>query len=992
MSISVSVTELNETVNLVISGDSTNIGIDVTELYETVDLSINESRDAYQLAVASGYTGTREEWLALTTNAINSSLLSGKGYLITSSDSGVISVLESGQSGYAILSDPSQIGGLRWGPVEGGGAEATGVTSFNTRDGAVTSASGDYADDFITNTSTVTGGTVKDALDSIDLRIGATGQSLLNDLESTGSNLFNLANEISGALNFYLTGGLQNTGSSLSLRIDNSGGLFITSSGEFNDRLKNTGDSLISLNSSTSGDINFYLTGGDSGLSSRLESTGSNSYNLSIGLSGEILDRLEQTGQATQNIVDSVFGREGDIVGQSGDYSNTGITNESNVIGATTADALNTLDQRLTSSGALGHGGGGGAVSSVFGRNGVVVAESGDYSDTGITNTSNIEGNSVFEALNSIHSRIDNSGGLIISSSGEINSIIEQTGLDLIQLNSNTSGDINFYLTGGDAVLSSNLESTGSSLNIRLDNSGNLFINSSGELNSRIDGLANDLESTGSDLFNLANQISGELNIYLTGGDANLSTKIENTGSSLNLRIDNSGNLFIVSSGEFDSRISSALTDLENTGSNLYDFANQISGQLNFYLTGGDSSLSSRIQSTGSSLHARIDNSGGLLINSSGEFNTRLKNTGDSLISLNSTTSGALNFYLTGGDSAVSNRIQSTGSSLNLRVDNSGSLFINSSGQLQSNISSTGSNLYNLTKNVSGEINFRFTGADAVISNNLRLTGSNLNTRINNTGALITSLSGSLNTRLSSTGSDLINLNSSTSGAINFYLTGGDAILRDSIKNTGSLFINSSGEFNARINTLTTNLQNTGSNLYNFANTISGELNFYSTGNDASLSSRIESTGSSLNTRIDNSGTLFINSSGALKASINEKQDRISSSFVASETLFSGNYINIWDYNGVSQVRKTDANDSGRFAVGYINSNYNSGDAVDVEYLGLNKGFTGLSVGKPYYLSLISGNVTESPLTGSNQIFQNIGTAVSPQEIFTSISRHYIII
>lgn len=71
--------------------------------------------------------------------------------------------------------------------------------------------------------------------------------------------------------------------------------------------------------------------------------------------------------------VSSVFGRTGAVVAQTGDYDSDQIDNVSSVAGASVSDALETLAAT------------GGAVASVFGRTGAVVAVAGDYTASQIT-------------------------------------------------------------------------------------------------------------------------------------------------------------------------------------------------------------------------------------------------------------------------------------------------------------------------------------------------------------------------------------------------------------------------------------------------------------------------------------------------------------------------------------------------------------------------------------------------------------------------------
>lgn len=92
--------------------------------------------------------------------------------------------------------------------------------------------------------------------------------------------------------------------------------------------------------------------------------------------------------------VTSVFGRVGAVVATAGDYPASKITNDSAVSGAEVSDALNTLN---TSISGLVTG-----VSSVFSRTGAVVATSGDYNGSKITNDSSVSGSTVKDALNTL--------------------------------------------------------------------------------------------------------------------------------------------------------------------------------------------------------------------------------------------------------------------------------------------------------------------------------------------------------------------------------------------------------------------------------------------------------------------------------------------------------------------------------------------------------------------------------------------------------------
>ena len=116
--------------------------------------------------------------------------------------------------------------------------------------------------------------------------------------------------------------------------------------------------------------------------------------------------------------VDSVFGRTGVIVAESGDYDDNQIDNTSTVSGASVSDALDNLDSDKldsvstdatitgdgTSSSPLSVVSAPAPVDSVFGRTGVVVAQSGDYGTSQVTNQSTVTGATNTDALDDLQS------------------------------------------------------------------------------------------------------------------------------------------------------------------------------------------------------------------------------------------------------------------------------------------------------------------------------------------------------------------------------------------------------------------------------------------------------------------------------------------------------------------------------------------------------------------------------------------------------------
>ncbi len=101
-------------------------------------------------------------------------------------------------------------------------------------------------------------------------------------------------------------------------------------------------------------------------------------------------ERAWYVGPGGGGAVSSVFGRVGAVVAATGDYDGDQIDNVSTVPGVSLSDAL---DYLLANAG---------AVASVFGRVGVVVAATGDYDSDQVDNVSTVAGASVSDALDNL--------------------------------------------------------------------------------------------------------------------------------------------------------------------------------------------------------------------------------------------------------------------------------------------------------------------------------------------------------------------------------------------------------------------------------------------------------------------------------------------------------------------------------------------------------------------------------------------------------------
>lgn len=96
----------------------------------------------------------------------------------------------------------------------------------------------------------------------------------------------------------------------------------------------------------------------------------------------------------------------------------------------------------------------------------------------------------------------------------------------------------------------------------------------------------------------------------------------------------------------------------------------------------------------------------------------------------------------------------------------------------------------------------------------------------------------------------------------------------------------------------------------------------------------------------------------------------------ASEALAAGNYVNIWSNGGVFNVRKADATVAGKHAHGFVLAAVSNGAAATVYMAGQNTAVTGQTPGD-VFLQTTAGNGAATAPTGSGNVVQNIGVALS---------------
>jgi hypothetical protein len=99
----------------------------------------------------------------------------------------------------------------------------------------------------------------------------------------------------------------------------------------------------------------------------------------------------------------------------------------------------------------------------------------------------------------------------------------------------------------------------------------------------------------------------------------------------------------------------------------------------------------------------------------------------------------------------------------------------------------------------------------------------------------------------------------------------------------------------------------------------------------------------------------------------------------ASEALAAGDFVNVWNSTG-AKVRKADATTAGKEAHGFVLSAVSSGANATVYFEGTNTAVTGATPG-PVYLATTAGTAAGSSPSGSGNVSQRIGVAVSATAI-----------
>jgi len=101
----------------------------------------------------------------------------------------------------------------------------------------------------------------------------------------------------------------------------------------------------------------------------------------------------------------------------------------------------------------------------------------------------------------------------------------------------------------------------------------------------------------------------------------------------------------------------------------------------------------------------------------------------------------------------------------------------------------------------------------------------------------------------------------------------------------------------------------------------------------------------------------------------------------ASENLAAGDLVNVWNDSGTAKARKADATTAGKEANGFVLSAVTLGNNATVYFDGTDTQLSSLTPGVVYYLATTAGGVTDTPPSGSGNVLQRVGRALSATEL-----------
>jgi hypothetical protein len=120
-----------------------------------------------------------------------------------------------------------------------------------------------------------------------------------------------------------------------------------------------------------------------------------------------------------------------------------------------------------------------------------------------------------------------------------------------------------------------------------------------------------------------------------------------------------------------------------------------------------------------------------------------------------------------------------------------------------------------------------------------------------------------------------------------------------------------------------------------------------------------------------------LNASGQLDTSFMPTGIAAETAAIAtSESLVSGNLVNVYNLTSVATVRKADATVAGKEANGFVIAAFTHPTTATVYLVGINNSVTGLTPGKQFLATTAGGSTVTAP-SGSGNVVQEVGIALS---------------
>lgn len=115
------------------------------------------------------------------------------------------------------------------------------------------------------------------------------------------------------------------------------------------------------------------------------------------------------------------------------------------------------------------------------------------------------------------------------------------------------------------------------------------------------------------------------------------------------------------------------------------------------------------------------------------------------------------------------------------------------------------------------------------------------------------------------------------------------------------------------------------------------------------------------------------------------------STVAASENLSAGDFVNIYNDAGTAKCRKADGSSTGKFAHGFVLAAVTSGDDAVVYHEGTNDEVSGQTAGDTFLSAATAGLAVSTAPSGTGNVVQRLGVAVSATAINVEIQQPIVL-